>query len=412
MATLENGTTQFDSQDSSIVEILWRGSLAGLASAIGWILDPKRLALSSLWQFLGYFLALLCFCTAEDLNDAGWRIVPPDSRQTGTLSFPTNVTGLAILATVSWLVTCLAAFSLERPAADYSTLSLNPSPTPYADIDIVIARYDEAASSVADNINALLVTPKIQAKDVRFIIYNKGTQQEDFQHDVAAMISDQSEVQFQTLDNVGREGDTYLHHIVNNWNNFSTHTLFMQAEPHDLDLATNYHQTLFIPETGFLSLSYESDVCETCDQCLKPGWAEDPALLSKLYETSNAGKKCQNLVLTYRGQFIVSAARVRGNERAVYEDLLQQLRISESYFHSEEYTESRRHRDQEDSVDHAVFGFTLERMWGVLMQCSDPRVGYWAPSPLAVWVRPGWVAGGFLVEDAQCLDRTTGTTTT
>lgn len=396
---------QPEGEHLSLNDIAVRASLAGLTSIIGLSLDPARPALSSAWQCSRYIVALFSFATAGELENAGWRKFHSDPEGTGARHIATRTTSLAALAIVSWLLTCLAAFNQERPPLDFSRLRLDPSPMPHGDIDIVVARYDEPAINVAENINTILSIPKVRNMKSRIVIYDKAENQDGFHRDIVALASDHIELQLESLSNVGREGDAYLHHIVNNWDNLSTHTLFMQGEPHDLALTTHYLQRFLIPETGFLSLSYEGDVCKSCEQCPDTGWAEDPSLLSKLYAASNAERPCQNLALTYRGQFIVSAARIRGNDPVVYQNLLQQLRDPDSDLHSEEYTTSRWHRDQTDTLNDPVFGYTLERMWGVLMQCSNLRVGYWSPSSFAVWVRPVWLAGGFAVDDAQCLDR-------
>ncbi|EME39169.1 hypothetical protein DOTSEDRAFT_97313, partial [Dothistroma septosporum NZE10] len=72
---------------------------------------------------------------------------------------------------------------------------------------------------------------------------------------------------------------------------------------------------------------------------------------------------------TYRGQFEVSGARICGNDKTLYEGLLRRLRKSESDIHSEPYSNNVWLRHQTDSLRSPAFGFTLERMWDVLMQC-------------------------------------------
>ena len=53
------------------------------------------------------------------------------------------------------------------------------------------------------------------------LIYNKGTTEFNTRHPVIA------------LPNVGREGHTYLHHIIMNYNNLDDYTVFLQGFPFD-----------------------------------------------------------------------------------------------------------------------------------------------------------------------------------
>jgi hypothetical protein len=72
-------------------------------------------------------------------------------------------------------------------------------------VSLVIARYDEDLSW-ADKIN------------VDKFIYNKGI--DEIENSIK-------------LNNIGLEPHTFLYHIVNNYNNLSDHTFFLQGRPHD-----------------------------------------------------------------------------------------------------------------------------------------------------------------------------------
>lgn len=68
---------------------------------------------------------------------------------------------------------------------------------------------------------------KILPEDVELIIYNKGAKL-DLPKSVRERASDIRQVR-----NVGREGHTYLHHIVENYNSLADVTLFTQAGASD-----------------------------------------------------------------------------------------------------------------------------------------------------------------------------------
>lgn len=86
-------------------------------------------------------------------------------------------------------------------------------------IDIVIALYEEK------NIDWIFKIPK----HFNLYIYNKGNDlPEDFLLNLKTKISN---YKIEKIKNVGRETDTYLHHIVNNYNNLGDLTIFSQGDP-------------------------------------------------------------------------------------------------------------------------------------------------------------------------------------
>jgi len=102
-----------------------------------------------------------------------------------------------------------------------------------SDICIVIARYDE-------NIEWALAYNDI------CIIYNKG-------HPI--------ETQFRNiiqLNNIGREGNTYLHHIISNYNKLSNFNIFIQADPfpHNNTILFGIDNYFRFPEIQPLGLRY------------------------------------------------------------------------------------------------------------------------------------------------------------
>ncbi|KAI1434724.1 hypothetical protein GGR50DRAFT_687437 [Xylaria sp. CBS 124048] len=240
------------------------------------------------------------------------------------------------------------------------------------DLDIVIAWYDEPVDQVIETAQLALDLPNIAGRKVRTIVYNKGHINET---GLEANFPIQSSLTIRRLENVGREGDTFLAHVLDQEQDWASHTLFIQAEPHDPAYLQVRLEDYFVEETGFLSLSYVRNFCSSCDECNDhSGWSEDGALLRDIFERSNPGRTCQDLSLTYRGQFVVSSRRMKQANQALLQDC--------------------RHRVAVD--DH--FGFTLERSWGTLFQC--PTISERCPTLLS-----GWMGNRAAAEDCQCLDR-------
>jgi hypothetical protein len=273
-------------------------------------------------------------------------------------------------------------------------------------LDIVIARYGELAADVAETLDLLLAVESVRAVHARVVIYNKNTDTLEFERELLGnLTTSDANVSCHALENIGREADTYFRHILSSWDNLATHTLFAQAEMDNVATMPKWIDTFFVPETGFLQLAYEGRTCADCGHC--GSYTDDPEVMAAIYSLTNPNKQCRDLVWTFRGQFIASGARIRANGKDVYENLLRDLTDPESEMHAPKFTESIWHsaEHQQDSLNNPVFGFTLERLWGVIMQCSEPRVGHQSPSQDAVSVRPQWLAGGFRYDDAQCLDR-------
>ena len=92
-----------------------------------------------------------------------------------------------------------------------------------AECRMVVARYDENVSWVPDG----------------SLIYNKGE-------------PDVLDKPFKQLLNVGREGETYIQHIVRNYENLDEYTVFTQGDqfahnPNFVEDATSIHATMFQP---------------------------------------------------------------------------------------------------------------------------------------------------------------------
>lgn len=102
-------------------------------------------------------------------------------------------------------------------------------------IDIVVARYKEDL----DWLNTVNLT-----SIKRIYIYNKNSEPYTLSiiPNINALLKD-IEVIIINLPNVGRESHTYLHHIINNYNNFSERVMFIQAKFQDhinFDRLLNY----------------------------------------------------------------------------------------------------------------------------------------------------------------------------
>jgi len=121
------------------------------------------------------------------------------------------------------------------------------------------------------------------------------------------------------------------------------------------------------------------------------------------------------VLLTYKSQFIASAARIRGSSassnkrKQLFKNLYDALTNPESWAHNfpprsnpKDFIPSVHSRS--DSLQKPYLGYTLERLWGMLMQCGAGgdvgiAVGGWKCASVLGGARRGGEAG-----DCQCLD--------
>ncbi|KAI1129401.1 hypothetical protein F5Y10DRAFT_238536 [Nemania abortiva] len=240
------------------------------------------------------------------------------------------------------------------------------------DLDIVIAWYDEPIEQVVRTAQLALELPNIAGRKVRTIVYNKGSLNET---ELQLNFPIESSLVIRRLENVGREGDTYLSHVLDSEKVWASHTLFIQAEPHEPGYLQARLEDYFVQDTGFLSLSHVRNFCSSCDACNDhSGWTEDGTVLRDIFGRANPSKTCQDISLTYRGQFVVSSRRMKQANQELLRDLRSRL------------------------INDDHFGYTLERSWGTLFQC--PTISERCPTLLS-----GWIGNRVAVEDCQCLDR-------
>lgn len=258
-------------------------------------------------------------------------------------------------------------------------------------LDIVVSHYDEDLDSTATMINELLDLPKFRQLDVEIHFYTKN---KDMDLDIIRQTINTTFVTL--LPNLGREGGTFFDHIILNYDRLARHSMFIQASMHEFDHAKDHIRDYFGVDTGVLSLGiYES--CD-CVDCADP-W--DPTRkfprLEELYAALN-GQFCpKSVILTYLGQFITSATRIRSRGLKTYEYLKKVLEADGTHFI---HADPKQDFFQDDATN-PYFGHTLERSWMVLFGCSEARLvekcGSWpglrtARKPLAA------------NDDCQCLD--------
>ncbi|KAJ3143798.1 hypothetical protein HK101_003069 [Irineochytrium annulatum] len=223
-------------------------------------------------------------------------------------------------------------------------------------LDVVMAYFNEEAQGVADVIAELRRTPEVLARHPKFIIYNKG---EVSAKELKKLTGADDVIQ---LANFGREGATYLHHIMKHYNSgLARWTLFSQAEPMPADALLEKVKGL-TEKTGFLTLKF-FEVCQ-CEEC----YGSFPRV-SELYSLVS-GKLCPNTgyAASMNGQFVVSAKRIHSVPLEKYEYLQSVLNSEMDHFiHMDDHWLG-------DTKSNPFFGHILERSWSFIFNCSDIKM--------------------------------------
>ncbi|TGZ81749.1 TPT-domain-containing protein [Ascodesmis nigricans] len=337
-------------------------------------------------QFLGYGIALVGLVIHKTGTDT-WKESAArgfDTYQRYSQTRPAATKASILGGGVMLLFFSLLAISANRPLdAAHAPLPVQqyngthpyntPKSRPYLDndyvsrrkFDIVVSMFDDKPENVRDQVKRFRTAPTVKGLNPTVTVYVKDGRQdlERIKQIVGARM-------VKMVPNQGRESDTYLYHILNEYDDLAEHTLFIQGQTHFLDGAVNRLTDYFTPDTGILSLGFTHSVCR-CHECRDPWendiWFRIPEIYSAVY-----GELCpsEGILMTYTGQFVVSARRIRGGPKHVYEHLLSLLDSPmEHWIHQDP-----KGQKFSDATDNPFFGHTLERAWMIMFQCADPRI--------------------------------------
>ncbi|KAG9229045.1 hypothetical protein BJ875DRAFT_211746 [Amylocarpus encephaloides] len=310
----------------------------------------------------------------------------------GTSNNAWSVTGLLVLVIITSSVISFFAASTMKLVTQGMPSSLDLSYKPASRFDIVVSMYDEDPDYLRRTLEAIKSTAMLSTLKPNIIVYTKNPDA-----DLAMLKQATGANVVEKMDNVGREGGTYLQHIVNKWDKLAEQTMFIQAHAHNMRELIPRINDYLVPETGMLSLGFTGVQCD-CEACGdRWGWEDKytmvPDLFKKIYK--QPCKTGAPILLAYKGQFVASARRIRGIDKDIFKDLMVAINSKDGWSHDTTIV-----GDHVDRPDNPYFGFTVERIWGLLLQCAtDGSVAAKCPSLLSGMGRWGEVG------NCQCLDR-------
>jgi hypothetical protein len=320
---------------------------------------------------------------------------------------PSRILTLGIVSAMvllfSFSLSFLASISINSFPPGLPT-SLDLQYKPDSKFDIVVSMYHEDPASVKHMLQNMKATTYLKTVQPNIIIYTK-----DPKADLTQLKQATGAHTVHRLENLGREGATYLWHIINRWDSLAEKTMFIQAHAHNMRELIPRINTYLVPQTGMLSLGFTGVTC-SCTSCSdRWGWEDTwnvvPTLFERIYNTP-CTPSTPEILLSYKGQFVASAPRIRGIQLKHYQRLLETITSKAEWANQTMVGADVGSGDlwgmSEDTPDNPVFGFTVERVWSLLMQCAtDAGIAARCPSLLS-----GMGRGG-RVEDCQCLDQST-----
>ena len=303
-------------------------------------------------------------------------------------SSPNNTSSRYLFGiTIASLWTAYGIMNFTERQERRSPVLLDRDYVPQLPVEIVLSMYKEPIDEVRKLVNRLQSMPALSDAHVTIYIKDSGAnntyvKQQTGAHNVT------------TLPNIGREGETFLNHILDRWHYLARHTIFLQAGIHNpREFYTHVRNYYDRAQTGFLNLGWPGPLCDYANCSDRFGWQDNlyfiPQVCKQMYNSNNCGQ----VLLSYKGQFIVSAARIRGINKDIYHGLWEAFVNETSPVHKPSNLQGR-----PDSMSAPDFGYTMERLWNLLFQCSSISVGWKCPTLLS-----GWRLGGD-ISDCQCFD--------
>ncbi|CUS15617.1 unnamed protein product [Tuber aestivum] len=238
-------------------------------------------------------------------------------------------------------------------------------------LDIVVSIYKEHPTAVGQALEVIKRLPGFPALNPNTIVYFGDPNADQ------RIVHDQTKAN--AVRKLGTRGGTnaaWLTHIIDMWDELAEHTIFLDGSFQNFEKMAQRIYDYYGPETGVLSLAPSLRRC-ACHQCKDPfGTEETWYRVPEIFASFN-GEFCPagDVLLSRSGQFIVSAKRIRGTPRYVYESMRRLLTSDDDHWiHNDKkfgyYT---------DDLNDPFFGRAFEKSWMIAFQCGDPRLAESCP---------------------------------
>ncbi|GAA6052616.1 hypothetical protein JCM3770_006404 [Rhodotorula araucariae] len=310
-------------------------------------------------------------------------------------------------AAKSGTYTSLGGPTTSRAPSLSRTLALLPAALPLAyasylvlsahTLDIVLSHHSLPPSSIVHHLASVRSAPLARSSRVRVYLYEKGdwTDEDLWRGLSGAMHRGRDKIV--RLPNAGREGGTYLEHIVAHYNAslpaavpaaptargrvwrgasgarpFADHTLFLQEHLAWAWIAAPRLRRTLSTRSAFVSLGpYQTNLCgrDSAVNTEMSGFADVFALVRG--RACDPASEDDRVLSTWAGQFAVSRATLLKNGFGVYEQLRQMIEAPDDDPIHRQYNPSG-----PSTQSNPAFGHALERAWPLLLHCDNPRIAH------------------------------------
>ena len=271
----------------------------------------------------------------------------------------------------------------EPPPQTVDTPRLRFTPSE-ANFHVIISHYDEEPFYINRWTSNLRSVPFAQSLGVHVTLYTKAANP-----DLAKLEAVSGADVVIQLPNVGREGGTYLHHILTHYDDLPLFTMFTQAiikkgQQEGSGPTAGMLQgwlderlrTKFGNSTGFMSLDRKHDICY-CGHCSDMGRDDLYPIWPQIYAMME-GRVCQaheGSILSFNGHFIVSKKRILSRPWTLYGYLHDLVHAPEGHWIHDEPEPKWFEMDKGKSrPEDPKFGHTLERLWHQIFRCGNAEV--------------------------------------
>ncbi|KAH8090816.1 hypothetical protein HD553DRAFT_354510, partial [Filobasidium floriforme] len=243
-----------------------------------------------------------------------------------------------------------------------------------SDYDLVISYYNEDLETIQNTIEQVKKRLPSQTTS-RTIVYAKGPNSASR----AAMSEFLQKIdadEIVALKTVGREGETYLQHIVRHYSStdspLATHTIFLQ--PHIPWPGTAFPRLeSMTANTGFMSLSTYVNASCPADGSEIDVLDQVHPRIAQIY-SSFQQDLCPStgFTITWFGQFVASRQRIHRNPLKAYQNLLDYFDVPVGEGNEKEWIWDEGWWN--NSPDNPTLGHALERSWPAVFGCSDLKL--------------------------------------
>jgi hypothetical protein len=241
--------------------------------------------------------------------------------------------------------------------------------SPHRALDILVNHYEEDLPEMRDKLAHILLHPSIAKLAPCVVVYTKASADPG---QVAAVLPYAS---VRWLPNVGREGHSWTHHFASMYDNLADHTMTLQGSVECDDVVTTKLEAL-TSATGFLCICGFSSANCTGTTAEGQGYMQQDYRLTQLWALTQQDFCFGTFNICYRGQFIVSARRVRHHPASLYHRLHTLLGVPGDHEVHQDASFLREPTDMAAVVgggpNAPLLGHTLERAWSFMFNCHHP----------------------------------------